>query len=245
MNAKFIFAIGSVVVLTASSFTLTNDCSNYEQFTKGTKYTTSMYDGKGKLNSTVNCTTDAVTVSADKTVADISVIMNDGEGKQSGTAAYQLTCTGTSYMMDLKGIAAAAAVTDSRAKGMDMQFEGDMLDYPAVMVAGQSLTGGNIIMKMMMNGMVMSTTTVTIKDRKVEKIEDKTTSAGTWSCYKITYTTSGVTKMNFMGKSSETQIEPEQHTEWFSFKVGPVRTENYKNGALEGYTELTAFTKGQ
>lgn len=243
MKKVHILATSAMLLFLASSFTLTNDCSTFEQFTKGTKYTTSNYDGKGKLTSTVNCTCDAVTTSADKTVADISVIMNDGDGKQSGTANYQLTCTGTSYLMDLKGVAAAAAGTDSRMKGMDMQFEGDMLDYPSVMVAGQSLTGGNIVMKMMMSGMALSTTTITISDRKCEKLESKTTSAGTWSCYKITYTTGGKTKMNFGNNTSETVIEPRQCTEWFSFKVGSVRTETYKSGALEHYSELTAFTK--
>jgi hypothetical protein len=38
-------------------------------------------------------------------------------------------------------------------------------------------------------------------------------------------------------------MKPIKVVEWFSFKVGTVRSESYRNEKLEGYSELTAFKK--
>ena len=69
-------------------------------------------------------------------------------------------------------------------------------------------------------------------DRKVEKREDITTSAGTFNCIVISQTIS--TKMMVRIKASS--------KECYAENVGMVRSESYnKKGKLLGYSELTKF----
>lgn len=239
MKKQLIATFCAATFVVASSFTLVTDCSGFEQFTKGAQFTMTNYDGKGKVTSTVNSTCENVTVSGDKTIADITAVMNDGEGKQTNSSSYTLTCAGASYYMDMKGI--ASSIAGSQAKGMELAIDGDMLDYPSGMTAGQSLPSGKVIIKASKDGSLVSTTTVNIKDRKCEKTEDKTTTAGTWSCYKITYVVEGSIDMGVL----KMPIPARNVTEWFSFKVGQVRSEYFRGEKLESYSELTKFTKPQ
>jgi hypothetical protein len=111
------------------------------------------------------------------------------------------------------------------------------------MKAGDNLADGTVTMTVSdkKSAQVISTTTINIKNRKVEAVENKTTPAGTWECYKITYTSEFVSLVSGM----TLPIKPRTTTEWFSFKVGTVRTESFKNGKSEGYSELTKFNKPQ
>lgn len=241
VKGKFIHAICALVTVVAASSFIATDCSTFEQFTQGAQYTTSCYDGNGKLTATIDCTCDAVTASGDKTTAEISAIMKDGEGKANDTTKYSMICAGGSYKMDLNAVAGAAASSNPQTKGMEMVIEGDMLEYPSGMTAGQSLPGGDVVMKMSKDGRASGTLITHIKNRKCEMVESKTTSAGTWECYKISYTIDGVMDLGMM----KIPMAPRNCVEWFSYKVGPVRTESYSGGKMDGYTELTKFMKPQ
>lgn len=242
MNMKKIVIASSVITLILASSFVVNDCSSFEQFIKGTQYTTTSYDANGKVQTSVEGTVDEVTTDGGKTVASISVISRNDTGAQTGTSKYDLTCDGTSFRMDLKALASQQASAVPGAQGAEMTIEADMLDFPVGMKVGDALPGGTVKMTMKMKGSPMpSVTTMNIKDRKCVAIENRTTPAGTFSCYKITSTVEGATKMATMSFP----VPPMQSTEWFSFKVGSVRNESYKDGKLQGYTELTKFTKGQ
>ncbi|HTF05990.1 MAG TPA: hypothetical protein VK826_18300 [Bacteroidia bacterium] len=238
MKKHVIIACAAIALISGSSFRLLTDCSTFEQFTKGATFTTTNYNSDSKPQSSVEGTVREVTATGDKTIANVDVIMKDGTGKETGTATYDLTCSGGSYMMDMKAFATQQAA-HSGAKDMTMSIEGDMMEYPAGMTAGQVLPNGSVTMTMSKDNSVVSTTTIIIKDRKCEKVESKTTPAGTWECYKITYTVDGTMKMGTISMP----IPARTATEWFSFKVGSVRTESYKKGKLESYSELTAFKK--
>jgi hypothetical protein len=240
MKRKFILAISAIVILTASSF-VANDCTGFDYFTTGTQYTTTSYDAKGTVLSAIDGTVKTIVVAEGTTTATIDVISKNGKGEQTGTSSYDFVCDGTSFRMDLKALAAQQA---NAAGGSDAEIsiEADKLEYPTVMVAGQSLPSGTLTMTMKTKGSPMAAvTTMNIKDRKCEAIENKTTAAGTYLCYKITSTIEGTTKM----ASMSFPVPPQKTVEWFSFKVGSVRSETYKDGALQGYQELTKFTKGQ
>lgn len=76
--------------------------------------------------------------------------------------------------------------------------------------------------------------TMEMVDRKVEGKESLTTSAGTFDCYVISYTTEMKMGLNTMFKNKE----------WIAEGVGMVKSENYnKNGKLMGYSELTKIMK--
>jgi hypothetical protein len=240
MKKHILIASAAVVLIAGSSFTVLTDCGTFEQFNKGATFTTTNYDAKGKAMSSVEGSVKDVTITGDKTIANIDAVMKDGKGEQTGTSNYDLTCTDGKYMMDLKSMATQQANANGAGKDMEMTIEGDMLEYPAGMTAGQTLPGGKLVMTMQGKGSPMkSVTTIIIKDRKCEAVESKTTPAGTWQCYKITSTQEVTTRVGTMSMP----VAPRTSTEWFSFKVGAVRSESYKDGKLEGYSELTAFKK--
>lgn len=234
-----IIAASIVAMGTGSAFTLLSDCGSYEQFTKGVTYQMSNYNDKGKLESTVDGSVVDVIKTAETTTASIDAVMKDGKGKDLGTGKYKLTCAGGKYAMDMESF--ISPQMKDAYKDMDLKIEGNTLDYPSDMKAGDQLADGTVTMHVTdkKSGNEISTTIILIKDRKVEAVENKTTPAGTWECYKISYTSEITSKVGAM----TLPIKPRSTTEWFSFKVGTVRTESSKNGKLESYSELTAFKK--
>ncbi|MEQ9168598.1 MAG: hypothetical protein RLO12_20235, partial [Fulvivirga sp.] len=81
-----------------------------------------------------------------------------------------------------------------------------------------------------MSGSIPFKMEVNIVNRKVEGKESITTPAGTFECYKITYTinTKSIMSMETTG------------ADWIAKEIGMVKSENYnKNGKLQGYSLLT------
>ncbi|MCK6640547.1 MAG: DUF3108 domain-containing protein [Bacteroidia bacterium] len=240
---KFIILATSVVALaTGSAFTMLADCGNFEQFNKGVTYTMSNYSGKGKLTSTVDGNVVEVVKTPENIAATVEVATKDEKGKDTGTGSYKITCTGGKFTMDMESF--IAPQMKGRYKDMDLKIEGNTLDYPNDMKAGDKLSDGTVTMHVIdkNSGSETSSIIIDIKERKVEAVENKTTPAGTWECYKITYTTEMTSKV---GTVTLSIMKPRTVTEWFSFKVGAVRSETFKNGELEGYSELTKFNKPQ
>jgi hypothetical protein len=239
---KYIILATSIVTLAAgSAFTMLSDCGTFEQFNKGVTYTMSNYNDKGKLESTVDGNVIDVVKTATSTSATIDVVTKDGKGKDLGKGQYKVSCTGGKFSMDMENF--ISQQSKDAYKDMDFKIEGNTLDYPNDMKAGDNLADGTVTMTVSdkKSAQVISTTTINIKNRKVEAVENKTTPAGTWECYKITYTSEFVSLVSGM----TLPIKPRTTTEWFSFKVGTVRTESFKNGKSEGYSELTKFNKPQ
>jgi hypothetical protein len=237
MKKSISLGLAVIALMSVSSFTVLSDCTSFDQFKEGTTWTTTTYDAKGKESSHVDCKTTKVTTTAEASVADITGNFFDDKGKENGSATYTVTCKGGEYSMDLRNF--VTPELKSQARDMDIKIEGDNMQYPSTIKVGDALPGGTMTITMSKDGQVMSTTTVVIKDRKCEALESKTTSAGTWECYKITSTQDISIKTAMM----TIPVKPRQSAEWFNFKVGPVRTESLKDGKIESYSELTAFKK--
>lgn len=239
MKKHIILAAGIVALITGSSFTLMMDCGSFEQFTEGATWTMTNYNAKGKEESHSDCKVNKLTTGVGSTTADVAATFFDSKGKENGSSEYSITCKGGNYSMDMRNFV-TPEMKKGAGKDMEIKMDGDMLEYPASMKAGDSLPNGTMKVTMISNGQTFMTTTVYIKHRKCMAVENKTTPAGTWECYKITYTAE-VAMTNMMGMNFP--VKPRTTTEWFSFKVGSVRSESYKEGELESYSELTAFKK--
>ena len=126
-------------------------------------------------------------------------------------------------------------LNDEMLAGMgDMEFtiEGDNLEFPSKMNVGDVLKDGKI--SLTVEGMAMMNMTTTVHNRKVEAIENVTTEAGSFECYKISYDILTDAMIDIRMKSIE----------WIARDVGAIRTETYnKNGKLTGYTELVKLEK--
>jgi hypothetical protein len=119
-------------------------------------------------------------------------------------------------------------------EGMEVTMDATDLAYPGDLSPGQTLPDGNITVKVGNEGMTMMTMVVKIYDRKVEAIEDMTTPAGTFSCYKMTQTVETKTMFKVVAKS----------TDWVAKKIGTVRSESYdKDGKLMSYMVMTGLKR--
>jgi hypothetical protein len=88
-------------------------------------------------------------------------------------------------------------------------------------------------MKVKSNGMQIMTMNFKITDRKVEAIEDITTDAGTFSCYKMSQNTT--MNMGFINKTFKS-------IDWIAENVGSVRSESYnESGKLQSYRVLKSI----
>jgi hypothetical protein len=96
------------------------------------------------------------------------------------------------------------------------------------------LKAGDMKMIFSSGGTTVMTMTINISNRKVEAVQDVTTDAGTFKCYKISYDIA--TKMMFTIKAKA--------VEYYNEDVGMVKSESYStSGDLQGYTVLSAVKK--
>lgn len=220
-------------------------CGDYEQFHTGVVYTMTSYNGKDKVTGTVTTTVDKATQTASGATADLTQVVKNEKGKEESTMKSTVTCSGGKFSIDMKNF--MPAESDKMFKDMTMTFEGNTLDYPSSMKAGETLPDG----KMKVTGTSTSSSGVgytmilNITDRKVLATESVTTTAGTFECYKISYTMDSNMKMTMPngGEMNMPGLKPRQITEWFSYKVGAVKSETWNGDKKEGYTVLTELKK--
>jgi len=116
--------------------------------------------------------------------------------------------------------------------GMNVDVTGDEMDLPTDLAVGQTLKDVTYTIKMTMGTITLMNRTFTVKDRKVESQESLTTPAGTFNCYKVTFTTT-----DNKGGTTKSAI-------WYAKDAGMVKTENYKDdGKLTNRQLLVKISK--
>ena len=125
---------------------------------------------------------------------------------------------------------------DMSNAAIEVNVEGDEMDIPSSFEVGQTLQDVNYRVKMTVSGLNMMDRNFQIKNRKVEARENITTPAGTFDCFKISYTTESVGKSGGASKPLQTSI-------WYANAVGTVKTENYKDGKVNSSQLLTKVEK--
>ncbi|HLG03462.1 MAG TPA: hypothetical protein VI731_07685 [Bacteroidia bacterium] len=237
MKRIMIFSLAAAGIFGAS-FVADTACSNWD-FTVGTVTTMTSYDDNGKIQSSSTSTVKKVDAGATKTTVEMESVTNNPKGKEESRGTVIMTCEDGKIMIDISGM--IPAENRKETKGTEYKFEGNMVDYPATMSAGQSLPDVVMIMRAITDGTEGMTMTYKVVDRKVVARESRTTPAGTYDCFKITSTNSMAMQI---GPMNVPAMKPMQSIEWFSFKVGAVRMETHKNDKMMNYSELTAFKKG-
>ncbi len=223
-----------LLLLVLSSFLtvslLAQDCEGYFPVKGGTFIETKNYDAKGKLTGTSQQTI----LSADQIPGGLSLKVKseslDSKDKLQYSQELGMRCENGVFYMDMKNF--LDPNTMSGFKDMEVSVDGIDLEYPSVLQIGQTLKDGDIQMKFMSGGMSIMSMSVRMYNRKVEALENITTPAGTFECYKLTYDMEikSMIKMNVKA------------TQWVARNVGAVKTESFdKNGKMVGYSLLTAF----
>jgi len=165
--------------------------------------------------------------------ATVNIERMDMGGETLNDMDIQVKCENGIYYLDMSSIIDQQSMQGMQGmEDMQVSIEGGNLELPSNLKAGDVLKGGEMTISIASGGMTIMNMNFTIGDRKVEAVEDMTTPAGTFSCYKVSY----VMSMQMMGNMKTKGID------WFAKDVGVVRSESYSNdGKLASYTLLTSL----
>lgn len=208
---------------------IAQDCKNFIYMTSGKIVKYSSTNPKGRLTTKMVYTVKARSGNN----ATISSQIFDDKGKEISVANSEMICEGSTLKIDMRNFIPSA--NSAQIKGMTAKADVSYLSYPAKMSTGQALPDGSFTMQMYNDSQKMADMAFNIVDRKIEGTESVTTPAGTYDCYKISY--SAEIKTTTFGISIPINMKI---TEWYSAKLGLyVKSEaNSKNGKLMSTTTL-------
>lgn len=205
-------------------------CNAYFDFGTGTTFELSSYSKKDKKVSSASYKVNEVTNTAELTAYDMSVTIRDEKDETINEADYAVECKDGVYRVDVSRMISPQML--AAYEGMEFDVEGTALEFPRNLSVDQTLPGGNCSIKVSSNGLKIMTITCDISERNIVAKESITTPAGTFDCFKLTY--SSEVKIGLRIKSTV--------TEWYAEGVGMVKSETYnKKGKLESYMMLTEF----
>lgn len=217
-----------VVILLFSGLLLqAQDCKLYFPDAKGTTIETRSYDAKEKLTGSVKQVITDKQVDGDNVTISMAHESFDKKGVLIMDGTYEVRCIDGIFYLDMRNMLDEASL--SAYENMEVEVNANDMAFPAQMEVGQSLPDADIIVKVNSGSTTIFTMRVTISNRKVEALEDITTPAGTYSCYKTSYDVDS--KMIVSIKASAIQ--------WIAEDFGVVRSESYnKKGKLQGYSVI-------
>jgi len=206
------------------------ECTYFYPMEKGTVIELKHYDKKAKTTGTTR--QEVIDKQAGGGAVSITIRSTffDQKDEELMTADLTMECRNGIFTFSMDNYLndeMLAAIGD-----YEFTIEGDNLEFPANMKAGDVLKDGKI--SITVEGMAMLNMVTTVHNRKVEAVEKITTEAGTFECFKVSYDvlTDAMIDMRTKG------------IEWIAQDVGAVRTETFnKNGKLTGYSELIKIEK--
>jgi len=227
MKKLLILCISSLITISLNA----QNCVFYYPKTQGATLEYKSFDKKDKLTGRSTQKVKEIIENGDVLKATIEYQSFDAKGKDLGTNEYTVKCEKGVYSVDMKSF--LDAQTMAAYKDMKIDITSNSLEMPSEMNVGDQLKEGKLVVSISSEGMPIMTMTTTIADRKVEAKESVTTEAGTFECFKITYT---ITTKMMIGMRFEV-------AEWFADGVGSVKTESYSKGNKMSSTVLTSIKK--
>jgi len=224
-----------ILVLVFSMFIYTSlqaqECSFYYPKAEGALLEYKNLDKKDKPTGTSTYKVKEFSEKENSIKATIEYQSFDNKGKDLGKNEFIVKCENGVYSVDMKSF--LDAQTMEAYKDLQVDITSNNLEMPAGMNIGDELPEGKLIISISSEGMTMMTMTTTISNRKVEAKEQITTEAGTFDCFKITYT---ITTKSMIGMRFEA-------AQWFAEDIGSIKTENYSKGNKISSTILTSIKK--
>ena len=231
---KKVKLFGFLTILFFTSYIVSaQDCIFYYPDIEGAQVELTHYDNKDKITGQ----SEQEVIAIEKEGSNVRAIIRNKYFDQKDEFVFEnemeVNCKDGVFYIDMDNYLNEQALAGF--KDMEMEIKGDNLQFPPGMKVGDILNDGTVTLSFSTPGMSMMNMSTTIKNRKVEAIENITTPAGTFKCYKISY---DIETDTFMKKVTSKAIQ------WYSENVGLVRTESYnKNGKLDSYSVLTGLKK--
>jgi len=225
---KLVFLLSSIFFV---GFLSAQECVFYYPKTQGATLEYKSFDKKDKLTGRSTQKVKEIIENGDVLKATIEYQSFDAKGKELGINEYTVKCENGIYSVDMRSF--LDAQTMASYKDMKIDITSNSLEMPSEMKVGDQLKEGKLVVSISSEGMPIMTMTTTISDRKVDARESVTTEAGTFECFKITYT---ITTKMMIGMRFEA-------AEWYSEGIGSVKTESYSKGNKMSSTLLTGIKK--
>lgn len=224
---KLFFTAGFIIIF--CYFSLAQECTFYYPQTEGAKLEYTSYDAKDKVTGSSIQTIKKVTEEPGAVSATIEVQLFDKKGKDLGTKAYDVKCENGIYSIDMKSFMDPA--TMASYEEMDVKVNSTNLEIPTNLNIGDILPDGKLDITVYSEGMKIMGMNTDITQRIVEGKEQITTEAGTFDCYKITYTITTKTMFSVRVEAAE----------WIAENVGTIKSETYSRGKSIGYSLLAGI----
>ena len=149
----------------------------------------------------------------------------------------QVQCSKGTLWWDM-GLTGPAALVQ-KIRSFQVRTQQASMVYPDSMQKGDSLDDGYMEMDLDLEGKTISREQMSITDRKVEGMDRITTPAGTWNCYRISYTARLRTSLLGIGIPLVFR-----YREWFAPGFGLVKRQAYrKKNKLSGSLILVSIQK--
>ncbi|MFY7840322.1 MAG: hypothetical protein ACOVP7_08595 [Lacibacter sp.] len=190
-------------------------CSNFYYLQPDKTIEMSMTNARGKSTGKIIYQTGNINSNGGTTSSTLKQEVFDEKGKLLQLAENKIKCNGGVMMMDIKSF-----MNNSQDKEQKIEIKGEdvYIEYPSALKEGATLPDGKASFNSI-RGAVITEMEMNITDRKVVAKENIITAAGTWDCYKITYT---IQIKTFVG-SIAIPIKINA-TEWFAPGFGVVKT---------------------
>lgn len=197
------------------------DCSKFIFMKKGRTMEMTTYGAGGRVIRKVVEVVQDVTTSGAVTTASAVAQNFDQNGKSRSKVNVSYKCDNGTLLID---------ASSSMPQQGNFQFSSAVLPYPSSVSVGQHFANATMTMTMNMGNKTI-TGKVDITNRTVVAKESLTTPAGTWDCYKMTYSLTSTTEGIGMAPYTVTV------TEWY---VPGYAIVQYQMGA--SVTKLTAVS---
>ena len=221
MKTLFAFLL-SLVVVVGSSFA---QCNPYYIMKVGSKWEITNYNAKGKFQGKQLNEVKAMETTGTGWSTTLGMKLYDKKNEMVYDKDIDMACDNGTVVLDMTRMISEEQM--QAYKDMNMKIDMDNIEIPEKLEAGMVLNDGSVTI----SGDMPMNITVNITDRKVEGKETITTPAGTFECFKITYSVSTKMVMNIKSTGAD----------FIAQGVGMVRNETYnKSGKLTGYSELTS-----
>ncbi len=210
------------------------NCSKFYPMEEGQRMEYTSYDRKDKVEGSFTYTVSDVVNEGNRTMAKMNLEHKDQNGKVILRSDYNFSCEDNVVKIDFSSLMNQQMMEAAGGGEMEMEMTGTDIELPSNLTVGQSLPDANVTMKMNMGAMSMNMTFDTV-NRKVEKTESLTTSAGTFNCYVIS--SENKAKMMMTNTTHSSRM-------WLAEGVGMVRQDTYnKGGKLISKVVLTSYSE--
>ena len=221
----------TIVLLLSAGLTVTaQDCEVFFPMEEGSVREMTSYDKKDKVTGKTIQTVKEVERTGELIEILVEAELYDEKEEFITKQNLMMSCEEGIFKFDMRNYFDQSAMAGM--EGFEVTMDATDLEVPSDLEAGDELKDGSISVEASTGGVTLFRINVQIYDRKVEAQESITTSAGTFECYKLTYTTETKAMVKVITKG----------VEWLAPNIGVVRSETYnKNGKLTDYMVLTDF----